>query len=309
VREMLRAEGLSCEISTVINGRDFETALRRQNFDLIISDFSLPSFDGLNALALARKLTPHTPFIFFSGTIGEEVAIESLKNGAMDYVLKQRPQRLVAAVRNALRAIEERTRLARMEGELRQIEERLRIIARASNDVIWDWDISTGKVWFSENFETVFGYPREKIGSSLDYWQSLIHPDDRDRVVAGLTAAVAGSGRAWWSEYRVRRIDDSYLNIFDRASLIYGSDRKPRKKSANRRRCSTKRRTPSSFAILIARLFIGTRAPSAFTAGAPMKPSAKTSANCFSMGKFPRKSMKRQKIWMNAANGPAKFPS
>ena len=97
---------------------DFENALAGQAFDLIISDFSLPSFDGLKALALARKLSPQTPFIFFSGTIGEEVAVESLKNGASDYVLKQRPQRLVGAVRNALRTREERMRLVQVESEL-----------------------------------------------------------------------------------------------------------------------------------------------------------------------------------------------
>src|SRR5689334_5775194 len=104
VQGLLRAEKMPCECKTVRNRADFESALRGSPFDLIISDYSLPSFDGQRALALARQLCPETPFIFFSGTIGEEVAVESLKNGATDYVLKQRPDRLMAAIRNALRA-------------------------------------------------------------------------------------------------------------------------------------------------------------------------------------------------------------
>src|SRR5690242_10241225 len=102
VEELLRADGLACDIKVVGRGDEFEAALRGGDYDLIISDFSLPSYDGLNALAVAREVSPHTPFIFFSGTIGEEVAVETLKSGATDYVLKQRPGRLLAAVRHAL---------------------------------------------------------------------------------------------------------------------------------------------------------------------------------------------------------------
>jgi PAS domain S-box-containing protein len=227
VREMLLADGLSCEIEAVKTRADFESALRQSLYDLIISDFSLPSFDGLAALTLARELSPRTPFIFFSGTIGEEVAVETLKNGATDYVLKQRPYRLVGAVRNAMRSVHERTRLQRVEGELRQMEERLRIVARASNDVVWEWDIKTGKVWFSENFQDVFGFAREDIGARLENWQDLLHPDDRARVVAGLTRMLATGGRVWWSEHRLRRADGLYLHVYDRASAVYDAAGKP----------------------------------------------------------------------------------
>ena len=82
VGEILRGDGLSCEMVPVKTGSEFESALRADGFDLIISDFSLPSYDGLRALALARKISPRTPFIFFSGTIGEEVAVETLTTSA-----------------------------------------------------------------------------------------------------------------------------------------------------------------------------------------------------------------------------------
>src|ERR1700685_1241615 len=95
VAEMLRTGGLNCQLVAVKTPGDFESELRKQQYDLIISDYSMPSFDGLSVLAMAREISPDTPFIFFSGTIGEESAIESLKKGAVDYIIKQRPHRLV----------------------------------------------------------------------------------------------------------------------------------------------------------------------------------------------------------------------
>ena len=68
----------------------FEAALLCETFDVILADYSLPRFDGLTAQAIARRLAPRTPFIFLSATLGEELAIDRLKDGATDYVLKQR---------------------------------------------------------------------------------------------------------------------------------------------------------------------------------------------------------------------------
>src|SRR5205085_11180749 len=96
---------------------EFEAALEKQNWNLVISDFSLPAFDGLKALTMTREKLGDMPFILFSGTIGEETAVECLKRGATDYVLKQRPARLVAAVRSIFNAAEERERRKKFEEE------------------------------------------------------------------------------------------------------------------------------------------------------------------------------------------------
>ncbi|MGA9450799.1 MAG: response regulator, partial [Verrucomicrobiia bacterium] len=113
VTELLRESGLEIEFAVARSRDEFTAALKRGPYDLIISDFTLPSYDGASALSLAREVCPETPFVFFSGTIGEEAAVESLKNGAADYVLKQRPTRLAPAIRQALRAAEERARRRR----------------------------------------------------------------------------------------------------------------------------------------------------------------------------------------------------
>ena len=113
VRELKRA-GLRITHLIADTEQSFTGALREFSPDIILSDFSMPAFDGMSALALARELRPETPFIFVSGTIGEEYAIRALKNGATDYVLKTNLVRLPAAVERALADAEQRRRLSRL---------------------------------------------------------------------------------------------------------------------------------------------------------------------------------------------------
>src|SRR5258708_193247 len=103
VARHLAKAGLDCVIHRVQTERDFASALHEVRPDLILSDFSLPQFDGLRALEIAAARAPETPFIFVSGTIGEERAIDALRRGATDYVLKTNMSRLSTAVERALR--------------------------------------------------------------------------------------------------------------------------------------------------------------------------------------------------------------
>jgi DNA-binding response OmpR family regulator len=127
VRELKRA-GMRVTHLIADTEQTFTSALRDFEPDIILSDFSMPTFDGMSALALARELKPETPFIFVSGTIGEEYAIRALKNGATDYVLKTNLVRLPAAVERALADARQRQRLARLS--------RIRDIASAVNSAL-----------------------------------------------------------------------------------------------------------------------------------------------------------------------------
>jgi len=98
----LKQAGYACTSECIVNEVEMRAALAVRLPDIILSDFSLPQFDGMSALAIARALAPDVPFIFLSGTIGEERAIEALKCGAIDYVLKSNPKRLVPAIKRAL---------------------------------------------------------------------------------------------------------------------------------------------------------------------------------------------------------------
>jgi sigma-B regulation protein RsbU (phosphoserine phosphatase) len=98
VQSLLQAAGIDCHFVSVATEPEFVAALERKSVDLTLSDSTLPGFQGHAALSIAVKKCPAAPFIFVSGTIGEDVAIESLKSGATDYVLKQKMSRLVPAV-------------------------------------------------------------------------------------------------------------------------------------------------------------------------------------------------------------------
>ena len=108
IQEFLEADHFVCEITRTQTRAEFVVALEDVEIDVILADYTLPSFDGLSALMLASSARPDLPFIFVSGTLGEEVAIEALKIGATDYVVKTRLSRLVPSVQRALREADER---------------------------------------------------------------------------------------------------------------------------------------------------------------------------------------------------------
>src|ERR1700737_3075259 len=136
IQDLLETEGIVCEITRVDTEAALLASVEQGGIDLILADYSLPSFDGISALKFAMKTCPDVPFIFVSGTLGEEVAIEALKIGATDYVLKTRLARLVPSVQGALREGPERAerRMAqqmsrRREKELLDVIEAIRAMA------------------------------------------------------------------------------------------------------------------------------------------------------------------------------------
>jgi two-component system, cell cycle sensor histidine kinase and response regulator CckA len=118
--------GIPCEAVRVEGREAFVAALKAGGIDMILADYSLPGFDGITALALARKICPEIPFIFVSATLGEELAIDAMHRGATDYILKQRLGRLVPSVQRALRELHDRAERMRVEEALRQSEKQLR---------------------------------------------------------------------------------------------------------------------------------------------------------------------------------------
>ena len=130
IQQRLKVEGIVSKVLRVDSRADFVQALEQGRFDLILSDYTIPAFNGLSALGLAIQARADVPFIFVSGTLGEDVAIESLKQGATDYVLKDRLGRLGSSVRRALQEVEERKERRRAEEEIRtlngELERRVR---------------------------------------------------------------------------------------------------------------------------------------------------------------------------------------
>ena len=132
----LRREGLRCTWSRVETEEAFRTALYEQRPHLILSDFSLPGYDGSDALALVQRETPEIPFIFVSGTLGEERAIEALKSGAIDYVLKTNLARLAPAVRRALNEVDSRRARQAAEERIERLTRALQMLSAINAGVV-----------------------------------------------------------------------------------------------------------------------------------------------------------------------------
>ncbi|KAB8319660.1 response regulator [Tolypothrix campylonemoides VB511288] len=184
IHALLSEGGIACEQVHVQTQAEFQTALEQDGFDLILSDYSLPGFDGITALEMAQHYCPDIPFIFVTATMGEEVAIETLKSGATDYVLKQRLERLVPSVRRALREAEYQRACKIAQAELYRREQEFRALAENSPDVIARIDTKLCYCYVNPATEIATGIPLEKwIGKTvaemgypeeLDTWQAKL---------------------------------------------------------------------------------------------------------------------------------------
>ena len=198
VKAMLKRERVNCTIRRVETREAFQTELERGRFDLIISDFGLPSYDGLSALESARQKCPDIPFIFVSGTMGEEAAVNSLKEGAADYVLKERLSRLPASVQRAMRDARDRAERRRIEEELERRNELFRQITENVDDLIVVLDLEGKRLFNSPSYRSLLGDPEALIGTDAF---AEVHPEDRERIKHLFQETVTtGVGRR--TEYR-----------------------------------------------------------------------------------------------------------
>jgi PAS domain S-box-containing protein len=213
---LIRREWPACEIRQVATASEYGNALETGGFDLILSDYSLPGFDGLSALSMARARFPETPFLFLSGTIGEERAVEALKRGATDYILKDRPTRLIPAIRQAFALIAESDRRRRMEAALRENEERFRQITENVVELIALLDLGACRIYANPSYRDLLGEAAVRPG--VDGFAE-VHPDDQDRVRATF-AQVVGTGSTQRCEYRLLLPDGSVRELESHASVL-----------------------------------------------------------------------------------------
>jgi PAS domain S-box-containing protein len=211
IQELLEADGLTCEVTRVETESGFLGVVESCHLDLILADYSLPSFDGLSALNLAKGRCPDVPFIFVSGTLGEEVSIEALKIGATDYVLKTRLSRLVPSVRRALREARERVELKRAQKAHRRSEEYLAAAQRLSRTGSFGWSPSNDEIYWSEETFRIFERePSAKVTTSSVLERT--HPEDRTKVQQ-LIDRVSRDRKEFDFEHRLLMPDGSVKHV------------------------------------------------------------------------------------------------
>jgi len=207
IQDLLETEDIACEVTRVDTQAALLASLERGGIDLILSDYTLPSFDGISALKFAMKACPDVPFIFVSGTLGEEVAIEALKIGATDYVLKTSLSRLVPSVVRALREATQKAERKRAEESLRQSETYLAEAQRLSHTGSFGWRPSTGEILWSEETFRIFQYdPTTK--PTVERVLQRVHPEDV-ALVQETIARASQDGKDFDHEYRLVTPDGS----------------------------------------------------------------------------------------------------
>ncbi|MCX6897808.1 MAG: PAS domain-containing protein [Verrucomicrobia bacterium] len=215
VVSLLSEGGYAVVSKRVETAEAMRAALDRGPWDIVISDYYMPQFDGLAALRLLRKNAPNIPFIMVTGTLGEEVAAGIMKAGTDDFLLKDRLARLGPVVERVLREAEERRQRKRTEEALRVSEERFRQIAENIREVFWMADPQIQRMlYISPAYEEIWGRSwtdlYENPGSSLE----AVHPEDRERVIKNL--AVKKDGLPFDHEYRIVRPDGAIRWVRDR---------------------------------------------------------------------------------------------
>jgi diguanylate cyclase (GGDEF)-like protein/PAS domain S-box-containing protein len=217
-RELQRA-GVHCVFMRVDTEKAFRASLASAP-DLIISDFALPHFDGMSALRIARTEAPEIPFIILSGTLGEERAIEALRSGATDYVLKGNLARLAPAITRALAEAEGRR-------TARQAEQRFRDLVQTSQDWVWELDVDGHYRFSSPGLEHILGLPASAMLGS--YFLERVHEEDQVMVAGAMRSLDAKDQRLSALTARWQHKDRSYrwlerqaLAVIDARGLIMG---------------------------------------------------------------------------------------
>lgn len=199
--------GPTVDLVRAIDRDSFKRALKLDAYDVILSDYSLPGFDGLSALVIARGVAPETPFIFVSGVLGEEIAAESFKQGATDYVLKSRLARLEPAVTRALAESEARANQRQIEQALAEREASYRALVDVIGTVVWSTR-PDGQLDECPQWEALTGQPAEAHRGWG--WLDALHPDDKAHARVVWSAALETSG-IYDVEYRLRSSSGDYL--------------------------------------------------------------------------------------------------
>jgi PAS domain S-box-containing protein len=218
IGDLLETAGLVCEITRV----DTETAMRdflaRASADVILADYTLPSFDGLSALRVAKSVCPEAPFLFVSGTLGEEVAIGALRTGATDYILKTGLAKLVPAVLRALREAREIAEHKQADEKLRRSEAYLAEAQKLSHTGSFGWNVPSGQIYWSPETFRIFGYDlTDRI--TIEQVVERTHPEDR-AAVQQLIERVSRTKTEFDFEHRLLMPDNSakYVHVVGRPS-------------------------------------------------------------------------------------------
>jgi PAS domain S-box-containing protein len=214
--------GMGAEIS--ISAAKGLEMMRAQAFDALVCDYQMPVMDGLSLLKLLRGNGNDIPFILFTGRGREEVVIEALNSGADFYLQKGgNPAAQFTELAHMIRVAVERKRATEA---LRTSESRLNLALEGASEGLWDLDLRTGEAYLSPRFHAILGFETGGLPNKWDAWVSMIHADDREKVLAEMRGALAAGKAEIRSEYRIRNSGGEYSWILAKGKAIGFSEGK-----------------------------------------------------------------------------------
>jgi PAS domain S-box-containing protein len=225
VERMLRASSL--EIDNLYSAERIGQAcemLQTREIDLVLLDLTLPDSFGINSFIHLKPVVQRIPVIILSGLPDTKLALEAIKEGAQDYLIKgDFNEKLLA------KSIQYSLERKRTLEHLRVSNERFNTVVRATNDAIWDWDLVANEVFLvGDAYKRLFGYDYVNAIGPQDFWERIIHPEDRTRVIAKLRGIIAEARVSKWEdEYRLLKSDGEYAYVHDRGHIIYSAEQVP----------------------------------------------------------------------------------
>jgi PAS domain S-box-containing protein len=221
IRAVLEASGTAYDVVQVNGRAPFESALASGAFDVVICDFNLPDLDGLTALSLAKNGCLDIPVIIVSGAIDPGEAVRCLQEGATDFVLKERLERLPSAVTRAIEEAELRRQRQQLDAKLRESEERFRQLAEQSSDGFWFIGLNPERILYvSPAAERIWGLSAARFQQDRRVWLDVIHADDQTRMREVRKTWAKGGALRFEVECRVVRPDGSVRWVLNSGTPI-----------------------------------------------------------------------------------------
>ena len=228
LRELKRG-GFNVVWERVETAEALRNALLNHPWDIVLSDYNLPKFNAPMALQIVKQIQPNIPFIVISGTIGEASAVELMRQGANDYLMKGRLTRLAEVVRRELREAEIRLERQQAALELARTKERLQLAIAGSGIGLWDWDVPSGNLIFNERWAEIIGYTIEELEFlNAETVKEKIHPDDFQSVTLALEQHFRKEKETYECEMRMRHKLGGWVWVLASGKVVeWDADGKP----------------------------------------------------------------------------------
>lgn len=224
IQNYLQNSGLNFHATIASTKKEYIKGLEEGSYDVILCDHYLHEFSSIEAIKIRNDKNLSTPFLLVSGAVSDASAVNIIKDGAHDYILKDRLQRLPAAITQALENEQNKQDKIKAEKELLKSKARFKLLFNSSSEVLFDSDIVTGEVQISDGYKKSYGYEVAENMTPVTDWAGHIHAEDREAVWKDYQRALTSNDSEWKYAYRFLRADNSVAYVVSSAVILRHTD-------------------------------------------------------------------------------------